>query len=58
MTLLWYPRMEKTGPKSYGGYAWAEELLLPCGTSPLIIYDDDLVSVSELFARVDPALRQ
>jgi hypothetical protein len=48
--------MEKTGRKSYGGYAWAEESLLPGGTSPLIISndDDDLVSVSELFARVDP----
>jgi hypothetical protein len=57
MTLLWYPRMEKTGPKSYGRYAWAEESLLPGGTSPLIISnddDDDLVSVNELFARADP----
>jgi hypothetical protein len=50
--------MEKTSPKSYGGYAWAEESLLPGGTSPLIIsndHDDDLVSISELFARADPA---
>jgi hypothetical protein len=49
--------MEKTGPKSYGGYAWAEESLLPGGTSPLIISndDDDLASVSELFATADPA---
>jgi hypothetical protein len=49
--------MEKPGPKSYGGYAWAEESLLPGGTSPLIISndDDDLVSISELFARADPA---
>ena len=58
VTLLWYPRMEKTGPKSYGGYAWAEESLLPGGTSPLIISndddDDDLVSVRELFATEDP----
>jgi len=49
--------METTSPKSYGGYAWAEESLLPGGTSPLIISnddDDDLVSVSELFARADP----
>jgi hypothetical protein len=48
--------METTGPKNYGGYAWAEESLLPGGTSPLIISndDDDLVSVSELFARADP----
>ena len=58
MILLWYSRMEKTGLKNYGGYAWAEESLLPGGTSPLIISndsDDDLVSVSELFARADPA---
>jgi hypothetical protein len=52
VTPLWYPRMEKTGPKSYGGYAWAKESLLPSSTSPLIISndddDDDLVSVSEL----------
>jgi hypothetical protein len=57
VTLLWYPRMEKTDPKSYGGYAWAEELLLPGGISPVITSyddDDDPVSVSELFARVDP----
>jgi hypothetical protein len=49
--------MEKTGPKSYGGYAWAEESLLPGGSSPLIISndDDDMVSISELFARTDPA---
>jgi hypothetical protein len=42
--------------KSYGGYAWAEESLLPGGTSPVIISndDDDLVSVSELFAGADP----
>src|SRR5271170_1505754 len=48
--------MEKTGPNSHGG--WAEESLLPGGTSPPIISnddDDDLVSVSELFARADPA---
>jgi len=47
--------MEKTGPKSYGGYGWAEESLLPSDTSPLIISDDDddLVFVSELFARAD-----
>jgi hypothetical protein len=52
--------MEKTGPKSYWGYAWAEESLLPGGNSPLIISnddddDDDMVSISELFARTDPA---
>jgi hypothetical protein len=49
--------MEKTGSKTYGGCAWAEESLLPGGTSPVIISndDDDLVAVSELFARVDPA---
>jgi hypothetical protein len=51
--------MEKTGPKSYGGYAWADESLLSGGNSPLIISndanDDDLVYVSELFARADPA---
>jgi hypothetical protein len=53
--------MEKTSPKSYGGYAWAEESLLPGSTSPLIISDDDddgddddLVSVSELFVRANP----
>jgi hypothetical protein len=62
VTLLWYPRMEKTGPKSYGGYTWPEESLLPGGTSPLIISNDDddndLVSISELFelfARADLA---
>jgi hypothetical protein len=57
VTLLWYPRMEKTDPKSYGGYAWAEESLLPGGIFPVITSyddDDDPVSVSELFARVDP----
>jgi hypothetical protein len=51
------PPNGKTGPKSYGGYVWAEESLLPGGTSPLIISnddDDDLVSVNELFARADP----
>ena len=52
--------MEKTCPKSYAGYAWAEESLLPGGTSPLIISnandDDDLVSVREFFAREDPDL--
>ena len=51
------PNGKKTGPKSYGGYAWAEELLLPSGTSPLIISnddDDDLVSVSKLFVTADP----
>jgi hypothetical protein len=57
VTLLWYPRMEKTGARSYGGYARAEESLLPGGTSPFIISSDDegddLVSVSELFARAD-----
>ena len=47
--------MEKTDHKSNGGYAWAERSLLPGGISPLIDDDDDLVSVSELFARVDPA---
>ena len=58
MTLLWYPRMEKTNHKSNGGYAWAEESLLPGGTSPFIVSnddDDDLVSVRELFVRVEPA---
>ena len=58
VTLLWYPRMEKTSPKSYSRYAWPEESLLPGGTSPLIISNDDeddnLVPVSELFARADP----
>jgi hypothetical protein len=46
---------KKTGPKSYGGYAWAEESLLPGDTSPLIISndDDDLV-FCELFTRADP----
>jgi hypothetical protein len=51
--------MEKTGPKSYSGYAWAEESLLPRGTSPLTISnddDDDLVSMSELLAMADPVL--
>jgi hypothetical protein len=50
------PPNGKTGPKSYGGYAWAEEPLLPGGASPLIISnddDDDLVSMGELFARAD-----
>jgi hypothetical protein len=40
--------MEKIGPKSYGGYTWAEESLLQGGTSPLIISnedDDKLVSM-------------
>jgi hypothetical protein len=50
--------MEKTSPKSYAGYAWAEESLLPGGTSPPIFSnaddDDDLVSVREFFAREDP----
>jgi hypothetical protein len=58
MTLLWYPRIKKTDHKNNGGYAWAEESLLPGGTSPLIVSnddEDDLVSVSELFTRVDPA---
>ena len=43
----------KPDSECYGGYAWAEESLLPGGTSPVIISnnDDDLVSVSELFAR-------
>jgi hypothetical protein len=57
VTLLWYPQMEKTGPKSHAGYAWAEESLLLGGTSLLIISnddDDDLVSVREFFAREDP----
>ena len=42
--------MEKQGLKIYGGYAWAEESLLPGGVSPLISNDDDdgLVSVGEL----------
>src|SRR4051795_5760645 len=55
VTLLWYPRMEKTGSECYGGYTWAEESLLPGGTTPVIISneDDDLVSVSELFTRAD-----
>src|SRR4051794_24453324 len=35
------PRMEKTGSECYGGYAWAEESLLPGGTSPVIISNDD-----------------
>jgi hypothetical protein len=50
--------MEKTGPKSYGGYAWAEESLLLGGTSSPIISngDDDLVSINDLFARADHAL--
>jgi hypothetical protein len=48
--------MEKPGSESYGGYAWAEESLLLGGTSLVIISNDDndLVSVSELFARADP----
>jgi hypothetical protein len=57
LSLCGNPRIEKTGPKSYGGYAWAEESLLLGGTSPLIISnddDDDLVSISELFAKADP----
>ena len=59
VTLLWYPRMEKTSPKSYGGYAWAEESLLPGGISPVITAyddddDDDPVSANELFARANP----
>ena len=60
VTLFWYPRMEKTGSKNYGGYTWAEESLLPGGTSPVIISNDDdgLVAVSELFARVDLSPRQ
>ena len=52
------PEWKKTSPKSYGGYVWAEESLLPGGTSPLIISNDDyddLVSINELFARADPA---
>jgi hypothetical protein len=49
--------MEKTGPKSYGGYAWAEESLLPGGISPLIVSnddDDDLMSENELFCKGRP----
>jgi hypothetical protein len=51
--------MEKRGPKSYSGYAWAEESLLLGGIFLLIISNDDddsddLVSVGELFARTDP----
>ena len=53
VTLLWYPRMEKTNHQSNSGYAWAEESLLPGGISPFDD-DDDLVSVRELFARVEP----
>ena len=52
------PKKKKQAPKSYGGHAWAEELLLPGGIFPLIISNDDdddnLVSVSELFAKADP----
>src|SRR6266480_2898143 len=51
--------MEKTGLKSYSGYAWAEESLLPGSTFPPLIIsnndDNDLVSVGELFASADPA---
>jgi len=55
ITLSWYPRMEKAGPKKHGRYAWAEESLLTGGTSPLIISNnDDLVSMSDLFARGRP----
>jgi hypothetical protein len=48
--------MEKQGLDIYGGYAWAEESLLPGGTSPLISNGDDdgLGSIGELFARADP----
>src|SRR6202020_1129095 len=58
VALLWCPRIEKTGPKSYGRYTWAEESLLPDDTFPIIIsnddHDDDLVSMSELFVRAGP----
>jgi hypothetical protein len=49
--------MEETGSESYSGDAWAEESLLPGGASPVTISnsDDDLVSVNELFTKVDPA---
>ena len=50
--------MEKTGSMSYSGYAWVKALLSSRRlTSPVIISndDDDLVSMSELVARTDPA---
>ena len=50
--------MENTGPKSYSRYTWAEELLLLSITFSFIISnndDDDLMSISEPFARADPA---
>jgi hypothetical protein len=50
--------MEKKGPKSHGGYAWAEESLLLGGIFLLIISNDDDDSddlcLGELFARADP----
>ena len=49
--------MEETGSESYSGDAWAEESLFPGGASPVTISngDDELVSVSELFAKADRA---
>ena len=48
MTLLWYLRMLREDSKRHcGSYAFAEESLLPGGTSPILSAFDDL---SELFA--------
>ena len=49
--------MEETGSEGYSWDAWAEESLLPGGASPVTISngDDELVSVSELFAKADRA---
>jgi hypothetical protein len=47
--------MLKEDSKRYrGSYAFAEESLLPGGTSPILSAFDDLESVSELFATADP----
>jgi hypothetical protein len=56
VTLLWYPRMPKEDSKRYrGSYAFAEESLLPGGTSPILSAAfDDLESLSELFTTADP----
>jgi hypothetical protein len=57
VTLLWYPRMPKEDSRRCrGSYAFAEESLLPGGTSPILSAAfDDLESLSELFATADPA---
>lgn len=55
VTLLWYPRMPKEDSERYrSSYAFAEESLLPGGTSPILSAFDDLESLSGLFTTADP----